>query len=266
MFSPYYAWSGFRDPLNHCAVNVALYGPRGAAWAMTERSARTLSRGPSHFGLNASTLEWSGDGLSIAFDEWTAPWPRRIRGRVRLIPRAVYTQRYPLDGSARHVWRPIAPRAEVEAVFDAPGLSWRGTGYFDCNSGAEPLERAYRGWTWQRAHRARDCVVHYDVYPRDETARALALRFCADGTAVEADAPEMRRLPGTLWGMARSARSDAAPTLLRTWEDAPFYARSQIDGEIGGEKCAIVHETLSLARLSSPIVRAMLPFRMPRFG
>ena len=26
VFSPYYAWSGRRDPLNHCAVNVALYG------------------------------------------------------------------------------------------------------------------------------------------------------------------------------------------------------------------------------------------------
>ena len=30
VFSPYYAWSGRRDPLNHCAVNVALYGERGA--------------------------------------------------------------------------------------------------------------------------------------------------------------------------------------------------------------------------------------------
>ena len=30
VFSPYYAWTGRRDPLNHCAVNVALYGPRAS--------------------------------------------------------------------------------------------------------------------------------------------------------------------------------------------------------------------------------------------
>ncbi len=42
VFSPYYAWArrhGPADPANHCALNVALYGPRGKRWCMTERGA-----------------------------------------------------------------------------------------------------------------------------------------------------------------------------------------------------------------------------------
>jgi hypothetical protein len=45
VFSPYYAWA--RRPraqhapraLDHCAINVALYGPGRGRWAMTERGA-----------------------------------------------------------------------------------------------------------------------------------------------------------------------------------------------------------------------------------
>ena len=46
VFSPYYAWArrrGPSDPLRHCALNVALYGPR-KRWAMTERARQ---RGPA---------------------------------------------------------------------------------------------------------------------------------------------------------------------------------------------------------------------------
>ena len=31
VFSPYYAWRGRRDPLDHCAINVALYGRDASA-------------------------------------------------------------------------------------------------------------------------------------------------------------------------------------------------------------------------------------------
>ena len=37
---------GRRDPSNHCAFNVALYGPRGARWAMTERGRDAVHRRP----------------------------------------------------------------------------------------------------------------------------------------------------------------------------------------------------------------------------
>ena len=42
VFSPYYAWArqrGAADPVNHCALNVGLYGRRAARWSMTERPA-----------------------------------------------------------------------------------------------------------------------------------------------------------------------------------------------------------------------------------
>ena len=38
VFSPYYAWSGRTDPYNHCAINLALYGPRSSRWAMVSSS------------------------------------------------------------------------------------------------------------------------------------------------------------------------------------------------------------------------------------
>jgi len=50
----------------------------------------------------------------------------------------------------------------------------------------------------------------------------------------------------------------------RTLTDAPFYARSLLDAQWLGERVDVMHESLSLDRLRSPVVRAMLPFRMPR--
>jgi carotenoid 1,2-hydratase len=47
VFSPYYARArrrGVGDPLNHCAVNAVLYGPRAKRWAMTERDRSALWR------------------------------------------------------------------------------------------------------------------------------------------------------------------------------------------------------------------------------
>jgi carotenoid 1,2-hydratase len=66
--------------------------------------------------------------------------------------------------------------------------------------------------------------------------------------------------------MPRTLRSDAfdRPRVRRTLEDTPFYTRSLVHGRYGGEPAQIVHESLSLDRLRLPIVRAMLPFRMPR--
>ena len=63
VFSPWYAKAregeGARlDPLAHSTMNVALYGPRSSTWALTERGARDVSRGPSHLTLGASTMRW----------------------------------------------------------------------------------------------------------------------------------------------------------------------------------------------------------------
>jgi carotenoid 1,2-hydratase len=71
--------------------------------------------------------------------------------------------------------------------------------------------------------------------------------------------------PSPLWRIDRRAR--AAARVQRTLEDTPFYARSLIElAPLGGTGAATpaVHETLDVRRLASPIVQAMLPFRMPR--
>jgi carotenoid 1,2-hydratase len=54
------------------------------------------------------------------------------------------------------------------------------------------------------------------------------------------------------------------PDVIRTLEDGPFYARSQVRTKLYGEAADAFHESLDLDRFRSPLVRAMLPFRMPR--
>ncbi len=61
VFSPYYAWTHRRDPLNHCAINVALYGPRGARWSMTERGRKSLHCTRDRLGIGPSAIERDGD-------------------------------------------------------------------------------------------------------------------------------------------------------------------------------------------------------------
>jgi carotenoid 1,2-hydratase len=223
------------------------------------REARTLAIGPSH-------VAWDGQALTIDIDEVTAPLPSRIRGRVRVHPSAICARSFALDDDARHVWRPIAPRARVEVELSKPGLSWRGDGYFDANAGIEPLEDGFAAWDWSRAHLSRDTAVLYDGIRRDGSEFALALRIDRDGVAREVDSPPRATLPSTAWRVARATRRDAgaAAHVRRTFEDSPFYARSALTTHLYGEAVEAIHESLSLDRFRSPIVRAMLPFRMPR--
>jgi carotenoid 1,2-hydratase len=65
----------------------------------------------------------------------------------------------------------------------------------------------------------------------------------------------------------RSIRSDAGtarPRIIRTLEDTPFYVRSIAESSFAGQIVQSMHETLSGPRLRSPVVRLMLPWRMPR--
>ena len=169
-------------------------------------------------------------------------------------------------GSGRHLWRPIGPRSEVEVVLDAPRRIWRGSGYFDTNSGVEPLEDAFTGWTWSRAHLPDSTLLSYDVTRREGGDAHLALAIDSAGRVERRPPGRMVSLPDTLWGMPRPVRAlgDAPPRLAKTLEDAPFYTRSLLRDEVDGQPAEIVHESLSADRLRSPVVRAMLPFRMPR--
>jgi carotenoid 1,2-hydratase len=270
VFSPYYAWSGWSDPLQHCAINVALYrlDGKGGRWAMTERGACAITRDAHHFTVGPSSVRWDGRTLTATIDEITVPIPSRLRGTIRLTPQVCTTAQVTLDTRGGHVWRPLAPRARVELAFDAPKLSWSGDGYFDTNRGNEPLERAFQTWHWGRAHQGDDVALFYDVNRRDGSTRRLAFNVDSTGGVTEVARPPPQNLPNTFWLIDRKAWGDEGQPIkvIKTLEDTPFYARSALSTTLAGHKVIMMHESLNLDRLKSPIVRAMLPFRMPRLG
>ncbi len=263
MFSPYYWWRGRGAPEDHCAINVALYGER-RRWAMTERRAGAVRRSANHFAAGPSALNWDGAGLDIEIDEACAPLPRRLAGRVRLEVEAFNTRSFVLETQGGHIWRPIAPLARVTVEMARPRLSWRGHAYFDTNRGDEPLEAGFRRWTWSRARIRESARVFYEAERRRAAPLALSLAFAADGTPTQTAPPPLANLGATLWRLPRQARSEETARVLATLEDAPFYSRSRIAHRLDGEEAISVHESLDLDRFALPIVKAMLPFRMPR--
>jgi carotenoid 1,2-hydratase len=267
VFSPYYAVArklGGGDPLNHCALNVALYGAR-KRWALTERTRADLWRSDSALAIGPSRLDWDGTTLTVAIDEITVPWPSRVRGTVRVTPAALVEKTFALDGGGKHRWQPIAPCARVEVSMSAPELRWSGDAYLDCNFGEEPLEKSFVRWDWARLPVPGGTAVLYDASRHDGTDLSLALRLGADGDIEAFPPPPRATLPSTLWGIGRQARSDdGAPVVVKALEDTPFYARSLIRASLFGRSSLGMHESLSLDRVAHPVVRAMLPFRMPR--
>jgi len=264
VFSPYYAWRGRREPDDHCAVNVALYGAE-RRWAMTERSRDRLVRSPNQLVIGPSSLVWDGRGLEVVFDERGAPWPRRVTGRIRLEPEALNAQAFELEAAGRHLWRPIAPLARVRAEFREPALSWSGHGYFDANRGDEPLEAAFSRWTWSRGRVGDKAIVFYDAERRRAPPLALNLAFDAEGQVAPPPAPPVVALPKSRWRLARTTRSAGTAIIVDRLEDTPFYARSRVRHDLGGVSIESAHESLDLDRFANPIVKAMLPFRMPRW-
>ncbi|MFN3958859.1 MAG: hypothetical protein ACK4NP_02985 [Parvularculaceae bacterium] len=264
VFSPYYAWSGRRAPENHCALNVALYGRR-RRWAMTERSRARIDLAPDRFTIGRSALEWRKDELTIDIDEHGAPLPRPLRGRVTVRPAALTGRIFLIDAQGRHRWRPLAPRSHVTVAFDDPAVSWSGEGYFDANDGEEPLEDAFHSWNWARlSAEGSPPLILYDTAPRRGDPRRLALEVSADGGLIERRSPPLvRAAPTPVFRMERLLGGNGA-RLSATLEDAPFYSRSLMETMVDARRYRGFHESFSGDRLRSPIVKAMLPFRMPR--
>ena len=117
-----------------------------------------------------------------------------------------------------------------------------GIAYFDSNSGAEPLENAFRNWTWSRASVPGGTVVLYDVaertaaQPANAPACPLALRFGPDARhrlSTRRPSSSCRRRAGASRGAP--ARTPAQGVrVVRTLEDAPFYSRSLLDTQSAG--------------------------------
>ncbi len=267
VFSPFYANArrrGHAEAIDHCAINVALYGD-ASRWAMTERDRGAVRRTAESLTVGTSQLRWQDGALVIDVNEITAPWPTRLRGSIRVQPQAATDYRVALDAQGRHHWQPIAPCARVELDFDAPSLRWSGEGYLDSNTGSEPLEAAFASWHWSRARQADGTTqVFYDVERRDGTSLGLGLAFDRQGTAHPSPAPPVVELPATLWRIQRRMRgTPESLARIRTVEDTPFYARSMVLGA-GAESAQVVHESLSLDRFDSRWVQTLLPFRMWR--
>jgi carotenoid 1,2-hydratase len=211
-------------------------------------------------------MRWDGSALEIAIHERCAPIPWPLRGRIRLHPSSLPGQSFALDAAGRHFWAPIAPSARVEVIFSSPAIKWSGVGYFDSNRGTEPLEAAFRNWTWSRIASGGTTVVLYDVTERDLASTCLALKFAPSGEFISVPAPPPCRLPASGWRIARHTRADPgySSRVLKTLVDAPFYSRSLLDTQVAGLEGRCIHESLDLDRFRSPWVQCLLPFRMPR--
>jgi carotenoid 1,2-hydratase len=267
VFSPFYAAARRRGPaeaIDHCAINVALYG-RTSRWAMTERSRGAIERTADAFRIGPSRMHWQGDSLVVEIDEQTVPLPSRLRGTVRLHPLVATRHGVTLDASGRHRWRPIAPHARVELDFQAPALRWSGHGYLDSNHGDEPLEAGFTSWHWSRSREPDGTTrVFYDTLRRDGSTQEIALEFDRAGDVTTCPAPPSVALAPTLWRIDRRIRAaDELLARVRVVEDTPFYARSMA---MAADQAApqLVHESLSLERFGSRWVQALLPFRMRR--
>jgi carotenoid 1,2-hydratase len=272
VFSPYYAWArarGQADPADHCALNVALYGRGVRRWTMTERGRSRVRRDARHFAVGPSAVRWERDRLEIDIVERAVPFGQKVRGRVTVTPDALCDFVAPLDDGGRHRWGPIAPRARVEVAMSAPSLSWQGHAYVDSNEGDEPIERPFVDWDWSRAGmRDGSTAVIYDVRQRAGADRVLALRFARSGAVEPFEPPPRQPLPRTFWRIDRTMRTDpgTSATVLQTFEDTPFYARSLLSSGLLGEQVVSMHETLDVPRFESTAVRLMLPWRMPRIA
>ncbi|MEM9107416.1 MAG: carotenoid 1,2-hydratase [Pseudomonadota bacterium] len=273
VFSPYYAWSGRKDPENHVAMNVALYAPGGDLWAMTERGRGSLQRDASTIRIGPSSMTWDDDGLLLNFSEVAVPrppfrlLPKRIEGSVRVRFDTTNRKIFKLDQKGKHNWWPVAPVAGIETSFsDRTACNWSGHGYLDANWGSEPLEDGFNRWDWARTRCEEDqAVVVYDLTEADGARRKLRLHFTRNGSHVLNADLQQTPLPTGFWGVRRSVPSEESASSIRTLEDSPFYVRSLIETELLGAKRVAMHETFNGSRFASPFVKMMLPFRMPRY-
>ncbi len=236
---------------------------------MTERGAADTSQARDHLQIGPSAMRWQDDKLIIDIEERDIrlgiPWRRRVKGRIVLTPEVLNARSFKLDAAGKHNWHTIAPRARIDVAMDRPDISWSGSAYLDGNHGSEPIEDGFRDWHWSRAHAGDDVAVIYEGTRRDGSHFASALRFDQHGTPHEEELPLVAPLPPTLWAMKRQTRADRGhASVLRTWEDSPFYARSALSMRIFGKPVTAVQESISLNRLIHPVVQFMLPYKMPR--
>ena len=281
VFSPYYAWArgrGDTEPLEHCALNVALYAQKHGSgggggdganrWAMTERGRAAVFRSERELRIGPSSLDWDGECLRVEINEIATPLPSRIRGTVRIRPAALTNQTFKLDGEGLHRWHPIAPCSRIEVDLSHPRLRWSGNAYWDTNTGARPLEQDFASWNWSRSSGGDGVAILYEGIRRGGAPFCLALRVKPEGGVERFEPPEPVQLASTRWWRVprRTRAEHGQAEVVKTLEDTPFYSRSLLRSRLLGQSVEQVHESLSLERFERGWVRMLLPFRMPRRG
>ncbi|MEM9057841.1 MAG: carotenoid 1,2-hydratase, partial [Pseudomonadota bacterium] len=253
---------GAADPMDFCALNVALYSQRQPRWVMTELRRELVDRQPQQLQLGASRLRVEDGRLSVDIDERSAPFRLPVRGRIVVTPGCITQRDFALTEGGAHRWWPISPSARVDVEFSAPGLAWSGPGYLDTNHGSEPLHEGFDRWHWSRTHGEGHTRLAYHAIERTGRLTDLALTVDSAGHFTKVPAFEAQRLPATpVWRAPRSANLAGSARVVRTLEDTPFYGRSIItsDSEPGR---LTMHESLSLPRFRSAWVSTLIPFRM----
>ncbi|WP_375552831.1 carotenoid 1,2-hydratase [Rhodophyticola porphyridii] len=265
VFSPWYRWSGRKNPADHCCLNVVTYG-RGGRWTMTDRGQEALKLSDDRLQIGPSAMQWDGEKLIVEINEISTPHAQRISGTVTVRPSALTTVELPLTEDGAHVWRPFAPKAEIDVALNRPGWTWSGHGYFDANFGTRALEADFSYWTWGRFPLKDGAACFYDAVRRDGTDLATAIGFAEDGTPRAIEMPPKARLARPFWLVKRETRADEgyAPKQVKAMLDAPFYNRSAVRTRINGEETVGVHEALDLNRFSSNWLMPMLAVRVPR--
>ena len=106
--------------------------------------------------------------------------------------------------------------------------------------------------------------VTYDLHGPGREDRLLRLRFDAQGEVHPLEPVPHQALPATAWRIGRRARCADRAVVAQQLEDTPFYQRCVLARPDLGERVHTFHESLSMPRFVSPVVQAMLPWRMPR--
>jgi carotenoid 1,2-hydratase len=268
------------QPMQHCAINVALYTKRGRRWVFTEPGAG-CSRDAGSLTVGGSSLRWQDGALCVNINERTTPFGQRLVGTVQLTPATALptavngptttgvrvpvpsTKPVPLHKDLRHMWWPVAPCARVEVAFSHPAVKFKGRAYHDANYGSEPLGAALHGWNWQRAWHPQGTLVYYNVASIDpDKALHHAALYRPDGSQTAVELPQPQPMQRTGWGVARA--SSGMIRQRRLLEDTPFYARALVDMQHTGLWLAGMHEQVDLRRFERPWVQFLLPFRLRR--
>ncbi|HKK97676.1 MAG TPA: carotenoid 1,2-hydratase, partial [Marivita sp.] len=86
VFSPWYRWSGRKNPEDHVCINVATYGPVGR-FTMTDRGQSALRQTANSFTVGPSSLRWENGTLTIDVNEISGPpLISRVRGTITVTP------------------------------------------------------------------------------------------------------------------------------------------------------------------------------------